>query len=620
MSLKKKNLWSLAAFVILATAVVYGRFLLPRWLTYNCLSIISWDVFGYYIYLPATFIHHDVGLKDFTWLQSILDTYKPTIGFYQAYVGPTGDYVMKYTMGLAILYSPFFFIAHLLAPVLGYPADGFSLPYEISISLGGLVYAIIGLWFLRKALLRYLPDRIAALTMAVIVLGTNYFQLTAYDGAMSHNYLFFLYALLFWFSIKWNEKPGWGYAAGLGLVLGMMALIRPTEIIAVLIPVCWGVFNKETLLKKWRLLLDHYGQVIVAGILLFLVGFMQLLYWKLHAGEWIYYSYEAGERIRLFAPYFMRVMFSFKKGWLIYTPLMAFAILGFIVHFRRNKESFVPIFLFTFLNLMIICGWTTWWFGGSLGQRSMMQSYALLALPMGFFIQWVSERKWFVRILFILVFGWGIFLNLFQTWQYMNFIFDPSRMTRPYYKAVFLKDHVDPEDYRLLEPEKNSDNVLESMGDGKDYHRRPLLSQGFEYPDQKELAYYVLSPVHSGKYAYKLDSTNQFSTGFKATADKVSSLSYYWIRATAWVYSSADSLDNLVDMVITVVHNGEHVKYRSLPLAGKGLIPDKWHQVTMDYEIPYLENPKDNQVQVYLWNHGKNEMFVDDMDVYVYEK
>jgi hypothetical protein len=615
---KQKNYWSLAAFVILAAAVIYGRFLLPRWLTFDWLSVISWDVFGYYLYLPATFIHHDVGLKDFTWMQAVLDTYKPTIGFYQAYMGPAGEYVMKYTMGLAILYSPFFFIAHFLAPLLGYPADGFSLPYEISIAMGGLVYMAIGIWFLRKALLRYLPDRITALALAVIVLGTNYFQLTAYDGAMSHNYLFFLYALLFWFSVRWNEKPSWGYAAGLGLVLGMMVLIRPTEIIAGLVPLFWGVYNKESLLLKWKMLREHSGMLFLAGSLLFLTGFMQLLYWKLHAGKWFYYSYEEGEKIRMFAPYFMRVMFSFKKGWLIYAPLMTFALLGFIVHYRRNRESFTPVFLFTFFNLMIICGWTTWWFGGSLGQRSMMQSYALLALPMGYFILWVSERKWFVRTLFIILFGCGIFLNLFQTWQYMNFVFDPSRMTWPYYRAVFLKTHVDPSDLRLLEPDQN--NVTETMGDGKNYTRRTILLQGFETPDPNELNNYVNAPVHSGKYSYRVDSSMEFSPGLRAAADQVSSLDYYWIRASAWVWPASDSLETLADLVITVMHNGEHVKYRSLPLEKEGLVPNQWNHVAMDYEIPYISDPANTQVKVYFWYRGKKQLFIDDLDVFVFEK
>jgi hypothetical protein len=35
MAIKPKNRWSLAAFLLLSAAVIYGRFLLPRWLTFD---------------------------------------------------------------------------------------------------------------------------------------------------------------------------------------------------------------------------------------------------------------------------------------------------------------------------------------------------------------------------------------------------------------------------------------------------------------------------------------------------------------------------------------------------------------------------------------------------------
>ncbi|NQV02720.1 MAG: hypothetical protein HQ542_08750, partial [Bacteroidia bacterium] len=135
---------SLIIFYLLILVIVISRLTFPRWLTYDVLSILSWDVFGYYLYLPATFIHHDLAISDFTWLQQILDTYHPTHGFYQAYMGPAGDYVMKYPMGLAIIYAPFFFIAHLFSAILGFPSDGFSLPYQFSVAMGCLLITIAG--------------------------------------------------------------------------------------------------------------------------------------------------------------------------------------------------------------------------------------------------------------------------------------------------------------------------------------------------------------------------------------------------------------------------------------------------------------------------------------------
>ena len=40
-------------------------------------QVLTWDVFGYYLYLPATVIHHDVALQDGAWLEEVMTTYTP---------------------------------------------------------------------------------------------------------------------------------------------------------------------------------------------------------------------------------------------------------------------------------------------------------------------------------------------------------------------------------------------------------------------------------------------------------------------------------------------------------------------------------------------------------------
>ena len=149
---------------------------------------LTWDVFGYYLYLPATFIHHDIALQDHTWLDDVMTHYEPSSTFYQL--------VIKYSAGMAVLYAPFFLIAHLSAPLLGYPADGFSLPYQFIIAFGCLLYALLGLSVLRKVLLHFFSDGWTAVLIALIVLGTNYLQLTVWDGTLlTHTPLFLLYGL-----------------------------------------------------------------------------------------------------------------------------------------------------------------------------------------------------------------------------------------------------------------------------------------------------------------------------------------------------------------------------------------------------------------------------------------
>src|SRR5690554_3264293 len=69
-------------------------------------NIISWDTFGYYLYLPATFIHHDPGLKDPGFVEEALQTYKGSTTLYQASEGPEGGLIIKYSSGLSILFLP----------------------------------------------------------------------------------------------------------------------------------------------------------------------------------------------------------------------------------------------------------------------------------------------------------------------------------------------------------------------------------------------------------------------------------------------------------------------------------------------------------------------------------
>ena len=110
-------------------------------------------------------------------IDEIFSSYQPASSFYHAVEQADGQFVMKYPIGMAILYLPFFFIGHLFALLSDYPADGFSWPYQFAISMGGIVYAVIGLFVMRKVLLKYFSDLVTALVLGIIVLATNYLQL-----------------------------------------------------------------------------------------------------------------------------------------------------------------------------------------------------------------------------------------------------------------------------------------------------------------------------------------------------------------------------------------------------------------------------------------------------------
>ena len=214
--------------------VYYPKYKMPR-----TEATISWDVSGYYLYLPALFIYGDLKKLDFK--KKLDEQYYPSSSPYQSFTHVSGNQVMKYTGGLAILYSPFFLIAHFLAKTLGLPADGYSPVYQFLITACGLIYAFSGLFGLRWLMLKYFDEKVVALSLLILIFGTNYFDYASITGAMSHNFLFTLYVGLMISTYQWYLTKSFRWFYIICFIMGLMALIRPTELISGILVLGWGI-------------------------------------------------------------------------------------------------------------------------------------------------------------------------------------------------------------------------------------------------------------------------------------------------------------------------------------------------------------------------------------------
>lgn len=246
---------SLTAYLLcIALLLAGGLGYYPKWKLDRTEATISWDVSGYYYYLPAFLIYHDV--KEQKWHEGILRRYDPAPGD-QAFRHPGGNMVMKYSAGLALQFLPFFLIADNITPFTSYAADGFSRPYQLAISVGSLLVACLGLWFLRLALLKFFRDGTVAIVLIIITFATNYLDYASINHAMTHNYLFTWYAALILLCIRYWKSPSWKLAMSIGLVAGLMALTRPTEAIAILLPLLWGVGGESDMQARVQFFRRH---------------------------------------------------------------------------------------------------------------------------------------------------------------------------------------------------------------------------------------------------------------------------------------------------------------------------------------------------------------------------
>ena len=344
----KKVSYTLLAILGLMLAFVIVRFLMPSWTTHR---LLTWDVMGYYLYLPAIFTYSDFFTLSF--LPDILATYNPTPFLYQAIALDGGDYVMRYTYGVSLFYLPFFLLGHLAAYILNYPTDGFSAPYQFFIGISAIVYTGIALWLLRKVLVQYFSDSAIALALLVLLGGTNFLQYVAIDGAMPHSYLFLLYALVLYYTMRWHQSPRWHHALIIGLAIGLATLSRPTEIIIGLLPLLWGISSKASLQDKIHLLAKHYRHLFILALAAAIVILPQLLYWKATTGQFLYYTYD-DQGFEWGNPHIGEILVSFRKGWLLYTPLAGLALLGFFFLHRRAQAITLALLTFFLLNFYII--------------------------------------------------------------------------------------------------------------------------------------------------------------------------------------------------------------------------------------------------------------------------
>lgn len=411
--------------------------------------VLTWDVYGYYLHLPAFLKFRDT--KEYAFVADHMRDYTPSDGPYQ--ISRHGGIVTPtYTMGLAMLWLPFYGLADLWARVDDrYPADGLSNPYQWMIGLGGLLALLAGLVLLGLFLQSHLPVNTVAVVLAALGLGTNLFHYAVQEPGMPHVWLFALYAGLLLLLDCMVPGPRWWQGILLGALLATMALVRPTEALAALL-------LPALLLQRcggWRGGLDHlwrnwpvYLGGLATGILILLP---QLLLWKSTTGHWVFNPYAAaGHTFHFGSPYILEGLFSWRKGWLVYTPLMALALAGLPLLWRRARDWAPGILLFTVLNIWIVLSWHIWWYAGSFGMRALVQSYAVLALPLGVFLAWTGRRPVLrdAALAFLLL---AALFNLFQTWQMKKGILRQDGMNKAFYMASFGRVTPDRGLLRLLD-------------------------------------------------------------------------------------------------------------------------------------------------------------------------
>ncbi|MCB0790567.1 MAG: hypothetical protein H6595_14475 [Flavobacteriales bacterium] len=396
-------------------------------------SVLQVDARGYHAYLPALLLRQDPNLNFFDELEK--GKYGGTGQVYDYRIRVDDRTVNKYFIGTALCESPFFLAAHAWTLLTNGDADGFAKPYVVAVNIAAIFFVLLGLWAIDDLLLCEGIDAGWRSTVVVaMLLGTPLVYYSVVAPGMSHAYSFGLCSLFVRNILRWSDGPLRWRLLVLGALLGLIVLVRPVNaLILITVPLFLGSWARvRTFLDRtvrqgpWTLM----AMVLFAGV----VG-IQALYYHAATGKWWVDTYP-GEGFVWSDPHILDMLFSYRKGLFVYSPVLLLATAGLVPMARRSvlrTGAWITVFLgITY----VLSSWWNWWYGGSFGQRAWSEYLVLFALPLAYALQH-STGHW--RKLLLTSIGLLLVLCQFQIYQARYYMIHWEDMNRTRYWEVFLK-------------------------------------------------------------------------------------------------------------------------------------------------------------------------------------
>lgn len=539
--------------------------------------VCSYDGYGYYMYLTQFFQYRNLHFKQ-NELQAVQDKYCEGTYAYQLKEMDNGNSLDIYHMGQAYLELPAYTVGHMFAKIGGYPKDGFSKPYHITFLLNALLFILLGLYFLNKILALFFSAQLSSVLLVIIYFGTNYWSTAVHIYQLQHIYLFTLVAVLFYALLKFKELKKSKYLVIAALVLGLISSIRPTHVLLGILPL---VLLRKTTPSNW----SYWKAVLLFPLAGLLFNLPQIIYWKVVGGSWLILNMHV-EEVIIVDPHLLDFLFSYKKGWLLYSPVFLLLIPGFVMLYKQRKQLFWAIFGTTALLIWVFASWECWWYAASFGSRVMVDLYPLLVVPLGFVLVYLGKSKAGIYAgITVILFTTG--LSVFQSVQFYIGYLHPDRMTKEHYWYIFGK--LSMPDYQVNRLEIDRSNTTwpekiqpETLGFGK---MEQLVF--CEVNNRKALAGTSTLLVKE-PYFPKLKTDE---TLFEA----------------AIVYQNRDSLlPGTIKFEAFSKYNTYDWKFYSLPTQKREGETDT---LLVRFNLPRI-NHTDDKIQIYIENPGKKDIIV----------
>jgi len=344
------------------------------------------DTVSYDAYLRSAFFDHDL---DFT-------NESERWGYAPGPLTPTGHRENLQSVGPALLWSPFFVVAHVYVGglralgVTTYTRDGFSLPYYRATALGTVTVAMLGTWLLVRTLSAGMGTARATAVVAATLLASPAAYYVFVLPGMAHGLVFGLTATVVWAHARAREAPSFRAWIVLGTLVGLVTLARwqGATLVLLLLPLAVQGLRARTIRPAW---------LLAAAAAAALVFTPQLVAWHVLFGRWLTIPQGPGF-LAWRSPHLFDVLMSADRGLFTWTPLMAAGTLGLVPLLRSERA-----FALGSLLVLVATAWVNgcvrdWAASDAFGARRFDVVLPLLAVGLGAFCQrtaaWAARHPW----------------------------------------------------------------------------------------------------------------------------------------------------------------------------------------------------------------------------------
>jgi hypothetical protein len=400
---------------------------------------IASDGEGYYLYLPALFIH---GTFENMPVFSAWE--------YSPYPG-TKKVKTRFTYGVALMEAPFFGIAQLSRKLQGLETDQpFANDICVMLLMGACFYSTLGLYFVYKTLSRHFENqKVVWWSIIILYFGTNLMFYAVREPTISHVYTFFLVSVLVYVLPSFWRDPSVSLTFLVSFLLALIVLIRPTNILFGIFILLYDIYNVQNFKNRLLFIVTNLKIFWLFPIIGLLLAIPQMMYWHYLSGRWIINLYKEIYNADFSfwdKPEFYKIFFHPCNGFLIYSPLMWFSLVGMVWMALKNQYN-GRLIVCIFLTVVYLCAsWFMWSFGHAFGYRSFIDYYPLMVFGLAFYINELlkSKIKWFKFInlsifvvLIVISFRYTIVPFYWQVepdgskmedfWKAWNWVFDFSK-------------------------------------------------------------------------------------------------------------------------------------------------------------------------------------------------